>query len=409
MKQIVISVLLFLSSSIAMAQNTQGKVRFYLSQGDNFMRSDITQAITYYTNALNLDPSSAEATMKRARALSISGRYSEAQNDYNNAIKLNPDTDYLYDERSKIKLLAKDYNGALDDIEMALKISPLNTLYLERKAEASLEQDSVKVCVLHFQTLMLKDSIDFMLPLKLSYAYLVSGKIDSATLWVDKVLQKQPNDCYSNDLKGIIALENRDFNTAVSYFNKSIENCKNFDIAYFNRAIAYKYLNDTTAYYKDLNKAIELNENNFLAYILEGDKSLNDNKFEDAIQYYTIALDKGDNTGDAYLGRGYSKKMLGNFGDAITDIKLSIQEKNNDPNAYKLLGNVYVISGDYMSAKEAYDKAISLNPDYAEAYFNRGVLSMMRYRYDEGCEDLKTSLSLGYKNAKKKIDTYCNR
>jgi tetratricopeptide (TPR) repeat protein len=42
-------------------------------------------------------------------------------------------------------------------------------------------------------------------------------------------------------------------------------------------------------------------------------------------------------------------------------------------NAYNNLGNAYDDVGDSDKAIEAYNKAIALNPDFKEAYYNRSI------------------------------------
>ena len=79
--------LLLLFSSNCFSQRTSAarqSALVLLSQGDNDLRrSDVEGAIKKYTNAILVDPSFAEAYMKRANVYSRIMRSTEALEDYN--------------------------------------------------------------------------------------------------------------------------------------------------------------------------------------------------------------------------------------------------------------------------------------------------------------------------------------
>jgi hypothetical protein len=54
-----------------------------------------------------------------------------------------------------------------------------------------------------------------------------------------------------------------------------------------------------------------------------------------------------------------------------------------------------------------YDQAIQLDPEYAEAYHNRGITKLLTYKDQSGCEDLETSAKMGYDKAQEKIPYFC--
>ena len=60
---------------------------------------------------------------------------------------------------------------------------------------------------------------------------------------------------------------------------------------------------------------------------------------------------------------------------------------------YNNLGNVLKDLGKPKEAEEAYNKAISIKPDYAEAYFNKGNVLKDQSRLEEAIEAYKDALS----------------
>ena len=50
---------------------------------------------------------------------------------------------------------------------------------------------------------------------------------------------------------------------------------------------------------------------------------------------------------------------------------------------------------DYRSAIEDYDKAVAISPDFAEAWFNRGITHIYLGEREEGLRDLSRAGELG--------------
>ena len=50
---------------------------------------------------------------------------------------------------------------------------------------------------------------------------------------------------------------------------------------------------------------------------------------------------------------------------------------------------------DYKSAIKHYNKAIDIDPDFAEAYFNRGLMYIYLDKVEQGISDLSKSGELG--------------
>lgn len=91
--------------------------------------------------------------------------------------------------------------------------------------------------------------------------------------------------------------------------------------------------------------------------------------------------------------------MSGNVQEALNDINCALEMNADDPSAYKIRGNLHVLLGDYLQAEMDYSNAIALKPDFAEAYFNRGIARLMLYNRPDACQDMQQSINLGYSSA----------
>ena len=69
----------------------------------------------------------------------------------------------------------------------------------------------------------------------------------------------------------------------------------------------------------------------------------------------------------------------GKYVKAIDHLKRSLAELDHDAIAHHNLASAYNLVGKFDKAEQSYRKAIELNPDYAEAYFNLAMISDIYY------------------------------
>lgn len=102
-----------------------------------------------------------------------------------------------------------------------------------------------------------------------------------------------------------------------------------------------------------------------------GLKYYNQTSYKEAVNNYNLALDKTPNFAEAYSLRAKAKDKLGDRDGAISDFLqlLLIQPKKAENS--NILGDLYFKYEDYFEAFDNYSQAISTNPNYALAYYNR--------------------------------------
>jgi tetratricopeptide (TPR) repeat protein len=65
------------------------------------------------------------------------------------------------------------------------------------------------------------------------------------------------------------------------------------------------------------------------------------------------------------------------------------------------------MKGELEKSLEKYDKCISINPNYAPAYENRGTVKLRLNDKEGACADLKKALSLGFEQVASVIAEIC--
>ena len=88
---------------------------------------------------------------------------------------------------------------------------------------------------------------------------------------------------------------------------------------------------------------------------------------------YKECLKLEPNYADAYKDLGRLESLLGNYEVARDLLLRAIKINPKHPDYYFSLGRILFISDKYAEAKKAFQKALELNSDYAEAYFYHGL------------------------------------
>jgi len=186
-------------------------------------------------------------------------------------------------------------------------------------------------------------------------------------------------------------LQKKEWVAAIRTASAAINLDSNFDIPYVNRATAYIQHGYKDKASTDLDMALALNPDNALAINMKGYLAQEKGSNEDAMRFYSKACGKNlefactnyqelagfrpdDNKGQAdyYLDQSASALEKNRWADAIDWATRAIEV---DPDNYKAYANRAGALAEAGRAKEALldaDQAIALNPDFGPAYHNRG-------------------------------------
>ena len=159
--------------------------------------------------------------------------------------------------------------------------------------------------------------------------------------------------------------------------------------------------------YNDIHGFIRSQKDNWLAYRdfdngldwqTKADKARNLREkreaCEEAIKYYTNALDRNLESFPVYNNRGVVYEKKGEYALAIEDYNTAMRLKPDDAGAYNNRGIVYSNRGEYERAITDFDKVIELNSDDAEAYNNRGAVYDKKGEYERAITDLNKAIEL---------------
>ena len=126
----------------------------------------------------------------------------------------------------------------------------------------------------------------------------------------------------------------KDYQGAISNYNKALEIDPNYAKAYLNRGVARSNLKDYQGAISDYDKALKIDPNYADAYYNRGNARRDLKDYQGAISDYNKALKIDPNYADAYVNRGSALYMVGDKrkarGDWETAAQLYRQQGNED-------------------------------------------------------------------------------
>ena len=118
-----------------------GNWALYIGYNNN--EANPTDAIKYFSKAIELDPNYAEAYLMRGRAKIGIQDMAGAMIDLNEAVTLEPNNSEAITERGNVKQMVGNITGALDDYEKAIQLNPKDPHIFEMRAFLWLYQNKI--------------------------------------------------------------------------------------------------------------------------------------------------------------------------------------------------------------------------------------------------------------------------
>ncbi len=174
-----------------------------------------------------------------------------------------------------------------------------------------------------------------------------------------------------------------------------------------------------------------------------GDSYYKKGEYKKAVDAYSEYLNLEPTHIKSLYNRGRAYQELGEFEKALADFNAVIKEEPTNTNAllslandfyyrqkdfenaifyadkvidydadnevaYNLRGKAFQKLGKLTEAMEAYNNALSVNDQYADAYVSRGSLRLYQNQTSRACTDFQMAKSLGADGADELISKYCD-
>jgi tetratricopeptide (TPR) repeat protein len=253
---------------------------------------------------------------------------------------------------------------------------------------------------------------------------------NSETLWTD-VINKQPTISIAYNNRGNVYYTNAQWDKALADFTKAIELNPLYPNSYSNKGSVNIYLGRYQEALKDNEKALSISPNFPEAWLGKGVALYNLNRLDEAITCYNKALKLLPNFPNAYNNRGGAYFKQKKYNEAIADFKTALRfapnyeearvnlalalielqqyteaenellKVNNDPRKFTTLSDLYLKQGlllynqgKAIEAIQLYEKALSVYPQNAEAWYNMGGTYLMQHNIEKAKECWRKVLTI---------------
>jgi tetratricopeptide (TPR) repeat protein len=95
--------------------------------------------------------------------------------------------------------------------------------------------------------------------------------------------------------------------------------------------------------------------------------------------------------------------------EAIKDMDVAIKLDPKNHLFYNGKGVSLLSIKKYQEAVDNFSSSIQLNPDFGQAYFNRGYAKQFVNDMDGACKDWTTAAAKGYKSANSYLKQFCGK
>jgi len=226
-----------------------------------------------------------------------------------------------------------------------------------------------------------------------------TGRIEEAKQLYDQVLiqnSKEPNALH---LRGVVALQENELNTAIALIQRAIEFCKG-DAGFFNNlGTAFLRNHQEIQAIESFKNALLLNENdlNLLLNLAQAFRQKGD--VSKAIEVAKHACHVAPEAASSLHLLGVLCAELGELSQAIVHLKAAVQTSPKDVNYHCDLANAYMESGREAKAEEVFRAAIELSPNHSAAHDGLGTSLLRLEDYPNAEAELRFAIELNPKVA----------
>jgi predicted O-linked N-acetylglucosamine transferase (SPINDLY family) len=194
---------------------------------------------------------------------------------------------------------------------------------------------------------------------------------------------------------GLLLKKHKKFKEALNWFNKALDNNVINEFIYYQLGTIHETLNQKELAYKYFLKSTNFNNKFSLGYLAQAN-CLHDNyDSKKALEVLDCIPDSSSEFINASLLKGIILTDINLIEDAIECYQKALKINPNVPEIFFNMGNLLSQKKhNYTGALIQYKNAISINPSYAEAHLNLGILLSSMKKFSESLSHLEKSFEI---------------
>jgi tetratricopeptide (TPR) repeat protein len=224
---------------------------------------------------------------------------------------------------------------------------------------------------------------------------------------IDRAIELNPKDANMFFSRGKIRAKMLEHEAAEQDFTLAISLNPGLIDAYMARSVEKRYLKKYEGAFRDIDKAVKLDSTNPKIYFSFGNLFVATDDYNNAIKAFSQSILLKKDYGEAYNNRAYAKLFLHDYSGSIEDGLMAQKLMPPNPFVFDNLGQAYRESNNLFEAFKNFDKAIELDKNFAQAYYERGKAWQKSNDMTNACIDWKHALDLRYAQSKEMVEKYC--
>lgn len=355
----------------------------YYSGLRSVLSEDFKNGLSYFVNAVQENPSYADAYFYIGYCNGELGHYSEAIEAYKQVVQINPDNHEAYYNLGYNYAEIGILNAAMDAFKRAIRINPdytkayygLGAIYYGHLELYNEALEAIK----QVTRINPDDDLAYFI---LGQIYIELGCYNGAIDAFNQVIRINPDDAEAHYILGYLydQLE-RDVEATDAYkqamrLNPDYADADNNDAdnnSCWTLSKVRRYGKMMDVYKQE----IYINSEDYLAYFILGETYEQQIRYSQAIEAYKQAIRINPDFADAHYNLGCAYSELGRHSEAIEAYKQVIRLNPNCIEAHQNLGVSYSQLRLYNEAMEAFKQVIRINPDYARAHYGLGLIYLI--------------------------------
>jgi tetratricopeptide (TPR) repeat protein len=347
----------------------------YYNRGATYQKLNLNDlAIFNFNETIRLNPNHEEAYMDRAILYFTQKKYEFAILDFKQAIRINPNNKVAYINLSAIHCVQKKYELALQDCNEAIHIDSNCSVARENRGEiyyllsqVDLYNQEMKVNIITHEIENFKGQYHLIIEN-------ISPQEISQSLPVN-IKESETKSNSREESLGDIYYEKGEYELAIHYYTKEIENDYKNSAAYSKRSASYFAASQYELAFQDTNELLKINPNDADAYNKRGDIYCAQYQYQLAIPCYKEAILIEPTNTYGYLRRAQaylSHAKYENKGKFCYDENTYFETISNIDNRFAKNRDKNQIDDNtlikYELAIQDCNKAIAIDPQDTNAY-----------------------------------------
>ncbi len=348
-------------------------------------------AIAAFKKVLSMDPDNKHAWLNLAVIYKKRGDYDDALNAVKEAIRIDPNEVKSWEMRAEIEYFLDKHEDALESINHALELKESrNSLLLKRDIlkKHYIPEEMAKTCML----LIDAEHRDIDIYLDLAKAYRELKKYEDALKVIEAILKVSPHHLPTLVLKKEIFKDMERWEKVVEVSDEFLNIDPKNTETLVDAASAYAKMGKYESALHFIKRATEIDRKNVEFWKLRKEYAKELNKPGEVIDA-CIGIIAITEDFDTYLDLAKAYYTMNRFDEAKKILNKALRIKD-DANAWNQMGMVNYKLKDFEGAKNAFEKATSLNPEVKSYWSNLGWVLEKLEKYDEAIEAIDQALKI---------------